>query len=764
MGKTFWDALNGSTPATSSKGMGEAEKSAALQAMAEDSKHYDDKTFNAEDVATGGYNAINSALFGIPDIVVKAADSDAYKKLQALRERNKTASIVGDVAGALIPTPTLAAKGVSLGAKALQMGMKAGKAADIAGTVAKGAGKAADFLGAEGAYKGVSGLKGIGQGALRGASEAGLQVAPRLASGETDGKTAGAALLAGAGIGGVATALPKILRAGNAVNKGESFVKPLEESLIDKQLAARGVSGKDIKLALNSWAGKTGINRVGNQVNNAEATKKSLLELMKKNDILNSDEAQAFIQGTGKKFEALNNLFDQSGMKVSDFTPDILNDSVIKDFIANHPEQGPQMVQDMINKYSSKDGLNGIKDSIMKDIQFANKSTGSRIISDSGDVANAIKNKLDDAVLELDPNYTQYKADWKALQPLRTMVAREKMAIPKLNGGPNTAEKLMANSAINSMIGGGVGAGGAALTGFDPNDQSTWTPAALKAFAGLAGGTMINKLAPGVANYSIGVLSGLADNPKLYNALEKAGYAVNKANIPAVIERLQSQAMTEETPEQTREKMGEIQDPETVAATKEKFITDNGMTPKTAAAAVEKTQQYGQAYMEKLTEKMQEYWAQNFSDQMSFADYQAAVANATDNFSPEKSVSFLYQDKKERSKFLRDLDVSKRISGVDLNEIYGKPGIIENLPFIGQSREEKAVKAKQQSDLVDTIASLVTDPGNVPTKQATDTIKADIGAITKLDATPKEKRDMLIDLLSRKYNLGYDDISNMGLV
>ena len=757
MGNTFWDRLNKTAAQPKTQGMNDAEKAELIKAMEEDEKHYDDKTFNAEDVETAGYNTLNSALLGIPDIVVKAANSDAYKKLQALRERNKTASIVGDVAGVLLPTPALVAKGVSLGAKALQMVMKAGKAADIAGTVAKGAGTAADFLNAEGAYKNVGNLKGVAQGALRGGVESGLQVAPRLASGETDGKTAGAALLAGAGIGGVATALPKILRAGNAVNKGESFVKPLEESLIDKQLAARGVSGKDIKLALNSWAGKTGINRVGNQVNNAEATKKSLLELMKKNDILNSDEAQAFIQGTGKKFEALNNLFDQSGMKVSDFTPDILNDSVIKDFIANHPEQGPQMVQDMINKYSSKDGLNGIKDSIMKDIQFANKSTGSRIISDSGDVANAIKNKLDDAVLELDPNYPQYKADWKALQPLRTMVAREKMAIPKLNGGPNTAEKLMANSAINSMIGGGVGAGGAALTGFDPNDQSTWTPAALKAFAGLAGGTMINKLAPGVANYSIGVLSGLADNPKLYNALEKAGYAVNKANIPAVIERLQAQAMTEETPEQTREKMGEIQDPATVQAAKEKFITDNGMTPETADAAVEKTQQYGQGYMDKLTEKMQEYWAQNFSDQMSFADYQAAVANATDNFSPEKSVSFLYKDKKDRAKFLNDLAVSRKLNTVNLDEVYKPVGFVDML-----DKGKQAAKQLQRMDLMDTIQSIA--PEKVNTKQEQDDVKSHILAISKLDASAGEKRKIMFDYLNTKLGLDYQSISDMGLV
>ena len=760
MGKTFWDALNSSTSTTPSKGMGEAEKSAALQEMAEDRKNYDDKTFNAEDIAAGGYNALNSALFGIPDVVVKAADSDAYKKLQALRERNKTASTVGDIAGALLPTPTLTAKGVSLGAKALSTGLKAGKAADVAGTVARGAGAAADFLNAEGAYKNVGKLKDVAQGALRGGVESGLQVAPRLASGETDGKTAGASLLMGAGIGGASAALPSILKASKMMEGKNNIAKPLEDELIDKQLAARNIDGQAFSKSLKNYAGKLGVDKVGYVGQNVTQAKRAALDFMKARDIHNADDMQNALEGIGSNFEEVNGLWNSSGLKVGDLTQQIFDDPMVKNFIEDHPKEGIQYVQELIDKYNKKGDLRTIKSSIDKDVRFSNMNSTDKLIADSGDVSYAIKDKVENAARELDPKYPEYKEEWKAASPLRYAVAKDKSTITKFTAGAPTAARLMASNAIS----GGVGAGGLALTGFDPNDQSTWTPAALKAIGGLVVGSTLNRLAPGVANYAIGTLAGVLDHPQLYKTLQKAGYAVEKANIPAIIERLQAQALTEETPEQTREKMGEIQDPETVAATKEKFIIDNGMTPETADAAVEKTQQYGQGYMDRLNKGMKKYWEQNFSDQMAFEDYVSQIADMTNGFDPKESAAYLFDNKKDYDKYILDLDVTKRISGVDLNEMYGKPGIIENLPFIGQSGEEKAVKEKQQSDLVDTIASLVTDPGNVPTKQATDTIKADIGAITKLDATPKEKRDMLIDLLSRKYNLGYNDISKMGLV
>ena len=733
--------------------MTDKEYAAAMDAMKEDAKYYnyDDGYFDHEDLAAGGYSTLNSALFGIPDIIVKSANTDAYKQLQALRERNKKANIVGEIAGAVIPTPAALAGAVGKGAKLASMGMKAGKAASAVGKVGKAADTAADFLRASGKFANVGGVKGVAQAAGRGLAESGLQVAPRFLSGESDGKEALTGLALGTGIGAASKILPSVIRSAGLKNKGESFVEPLQDILVDKELAARGISGRDIKLAMNSTASALGINKVGNIVNNADDVKRATLSLLKKNDILNPDEARNFIQGTGKKFEALNNLFDKSGIKVSDFTDDIYNEPAIVQFVTDHGDEGKKIVDNMVAKYSTKGSLNDIKSAITKDIQFANKSTD-RLASDSGDVAAAIKNKLEDAVLELDPNYNSYKADWKALQPLRTMVARDKATIAKVGGGSDTAAKLLTTSLIG-------GSAGAALSGFDPNDPSTWTPAAMKAVSGMVIGAAANRVVPGVTNYTLGQLAGAVNNPKLLSAMEKAGYGLSKVNIAGALERLAGSVTNEETPDETREKYGEIQSPEEIE--KAKLRSSSGLVAPSSDKAVEaatekRVAEYGQEYMDKLEQKMVSYWRENFSDQMSYDDYKSVVAEKTNNFAPEKAASFLYSDKKQRSKFLRDLDITKRLSNVNLDEVYRKPGFLAD-------KSERASVAKQQADLVDTISSLVTDPGNVPTKTTTDTIKADVAAITNLKASPSEKRELLFKLLATKYSLGLDEIKQLGL-
>lgn len=741
--------------------MTDKEYAAALDAMKEDAKYYnyDDGNFDHEDIAAGGYSTLNSALFGIPDIIVKSANTDAYKRLQALRERNKKADLVGEVTGAVLPTPAAIVGVVGKGAKAASLGLKAGKAAATAGKVGKAADTASDFLRATGKFADVAGAKGFGQAALRGGIEAGLQATPRALAGESDASDALLATGLGAGIGVAGKALPSVLRSAGLMNKGEAASAPIEDILVDRELAARGISGRDIKQAMNSTANALGINRIGNIVNNADDVKRSALAVLKKNDILNPDEAQAFIRGTGKKFEALNDAFDKSGMKVADFAEDVYEDPVVASFMAEHGDDGKQVVEDMLARYSSKGSLNDVKSAITKDIQFANKSTD-RLASDSGDVATAIKNKLDDAVLALDPAYDTYKADWRALQPLRNMVARDKASIAKASGGSDTAAKAIATS----MLGGSAGA---ALSGFDPNDESTWSPAAMKAIAGLAIGASVNRVIPGVTNYVAGQTAAALNNPRFLNALDKAGMGLSKANVAGALERFIAAQKTEETPEETREKMGEIQPDSEIIKAKQrsglgdtsKFFqkpTSERSSPSSAAAGQAREAQYGDAYMDKLDQAMAQYWAAHFSESMTFDEYKDLVAKKTDGFAPEKAASFLYPDKKDRQNFLRDLRVTRQLSNVDLDRVYRKAGFLSD-------KSERAEIAKSQGDLVDAIASLVTDPGAVPTKTAVDTIKADLAAIKNLKASPAEKRNLLFELLSTKYALGLDSIRELGL-
>lgn len=724
-----------------------AEMKAAEEEIGKDAKfsNYDDKSIGIEDYLTGGYNTINSALFGIPDVIVKSANTDAYKQLQAMRERNKVAATVGDIAGLLVPTGGLVAGAVGKGAKAIQAGLKAGKGANLAGKIAKGADTTKDFLNATGKFEDVSGLKGIGQGIGRGATETALQVAPRLASGETDIGTAAGSTAIGAGLGGAFSLVPAMLRSGGFINKGQKLSDPIQDKLIDAELAAHGISGRDIKMAMNNMASTMGYNKTGNQINNADEVKRSLLKLMKENDIRNADEARKFIQGTGKKFQNLQEKLEKDDFSVYQLGKHIYMDPETNVFLEKYKTEGEDVLEGLMNKYENIKSLTKIKREMSEDLKFSNKATD-RLQSDTGDIVNVIKNAVEDKVLELDPDYEKYKTEWRTIQPLRNMVAREKVSIAKPGAGSDTAAKLISTAAL----GGISGAAGGGLGGFKSDDPSTWTPAVIATIGGLATGGMLNELAPAMNTFAVGELASALNNPKVLKLIEKAGYIIPKANIPAIIEKYYAQAANEETPNQTRAKLGEIQ-----PSANNTEVIENGAP--IGEVVQKRTAQYGPEYIAKLDEKMANYWNYNFSDKMSYEDYLKKVQDLTDNFAPEKTASFLYSDKKERAKFLLDLRVSKKLSNINLEQTYAKPRFME-------SREERSARQKQQMDLVDTISSLVTDPGNVPTKQAVDTIKADINAIVSIVASPEEKRKMLLDLLANKYSLKLSEIKSLGLI
>ena len=142
----------------------------------------DDMTKILEGIGTGGYEAANSVLMGLPDVIINSmGESDAKKAIEGLRQRNKEAAQVGEIGGLVgsmfIPGGALV-KGLGMGAKAL------------------GAAKAADKLIKAGKWIEGGQLTGnLAQKALtagaRGAAQSAEQIIPRALLAQADaGKTA----------------------------------------------------------------------------------------------------------------------------------------------------------------------------------------------------------------------------------------------------------------------------------------------------------------------------------------------------------------------------------------------------------------------------------------------------------------------------------------------------------------------------------------------------------------------------------------------
>jgi hypothetical protein len=116
-------------------------------------------------------------------------------------------------------------------------------------------------------------------------------------------------------------------------------------------------------------------------------------------------------------------------------------------------------------------------------------------------------------------------------------------------------------------------------------------------------------------------------------------------------------------------------------------------------------------------------------------------------------------DKKEREKFLTDLEVAAKFKDVDVEETFKGPGFGEGI------LEPKLAAAKRlkKTEFIDTIAKLVTSEGSLPSKTTKDTIQADISAILALDANPEEKKQLILAKLEDKYGLGLSTLKQLGL-
>lgn len=682
-----------------------------LEMIREDSKTLDDKRFDWEDIATGGYSAINSALFGIPDVLVKAASSDAYKKLKEMRERNKAAALIGDIGGAFAPTGGLLAKGIGTTAKLGAKGLGAVKLAKAAGAAAK-VGQLADT--SADIIRGSKAVKGVSGAAARGALAAGEQIIPRVVTGEADLGEIGLSGALGAGLG----------VAGHGLSEG---LKRLPEAVT----------------AMNKWANKTILKRadITNKVMRTQAAyaggdiskyMKELADFSEARSLHREPELDKLVAEVKDTWRQMGTAFDGSGFKVDAQkvidAPDVA--AAVKRDIGLIDK-----IDDIVTKTEATDSFAG-KRSFLNEILYDQKSS-----IDEKKVARALLDQIEGAAESLTGlDVGEAKAAWKLMKPFEAADILDDMRVSTggLAGGSDTAFKL-------GLAGIGVGSG---ITGLkdvqeDPSDPMAW--AKLLA-AGVAGGSMASK-----TREKVGIALAKLVRKMPADKIEKIIQDVSEGKVAQVMAKIPKEDLPVAASKFFVGRLGdEVEDTTEVA-------------PAVAAAEkqeiVEVAKEQPEAYMQALNERMMSYWAENFADTMEFPEYVAAVKEATDGFNPRNTVNFFFSDDKERQKFLTDLEVASKFKDVDVSELMKGPGLVEGVLEPGSA----AAKKLKKNEFIDTIAKLVTSEGSLPSKTTRDTIQADISAILALDATPEEKKQLILSKLEEKYGMGYSTLSQLGL-
>jgi hypothetical protein len=224
-----------------------------------------------DNLLAGGYEGINSAAMGLPDLIAKAGNGDAYRQLRALRNANPTGTTVGgalgDIGDMFIPGGEIA-KGLGAGAKAIG-----------ATKLASGLGKVGDIA---------SGASGAGKFA-QGAAQAGEQAIPRMAIQDVQNPQdiganaagAGASMLAG---GGVNSAIGKASEALKGIKQG------FGHQMTDQFLSGIGVQGSDIAQHLASQGGGEG--HIASQL---EPAKLDLAQYAHSNGIKDDDTLKTYL-------------------------------------------------------------------------------------------------------------------------------------------------------------------------------------------------------------------------------------------------------------------------------------------------------------------------------------------------------------------------------------------------------------------------------------------------------------------------------------
>jgi len=66
--------------------------------------------------------------------------------------------------------------------------------------------------------------------------------------------------------------------------------------------------------------------------------------------------------------------------------------------------------------------------------------------------------------------------------------------------------------------------------------------------------------------------------------------------------------------------------------------------------------------------------------------------------------------------------------------------------------------------MIDTISTLVTNEGDLPSKAVKEQIAADVKVIADLPASKEEKQKLLMDKLGEKYGLDLQTLTALGVV
>ena len=658
----------------------------------------------------GAESLANTALFGIPEVILKSANSDAYRDYAALKEKHPTASTVGTIAGSLAPTEGGLVTGLAKGAKLV----RAGKASESLAKAAK--------IIREGGQVGKLGK--VASGAVRGGLMSAEQMLPRVVTGQANVQDMGTELALGAGLGGGASAI------GELGSRLPEIAKSLSK-WGNKTILKNADINNRILRASERYAGKD----PGQYV-------KELADFAEKNQLHREPKLDALVAKVKQTWQDIGKTFDASGYSAADDLARIMKNADVKEVIARNPA-AVTTVADLAGKIDASSNL-------YEKRRFLNDLIYNSTDAEEKRMARGILDALEEKAEELSGlDMGKAKQEWKMMKPFEQADIRDELSTTGagLVRGSDTAAKL-AMGGLGAVAGGGSQIGGVAD---DPTNPEAWKKLLLATAGGTITGAMSKQLSLAAA--------------RLARKLDPDDIAamINKGQFNKVI------AMAEKIPVEDIVKPGTkllAQEMQKKYTGKQPEREVNGI-PILAEGQKEQIGQDGALsapeqpvnaqFMDKINEKLYEDYLKYYANQMDFDTFYEQARAVTNNFDPRKSAKILYKDPKQRAKFLKDYAVAQKIGATNLGETFKKGGMLDLLDS-GKAAERELGR----KELVNTIAGLVTEQGKLPAKETLNRIDSDIRTILALKVTEEQKKKILLQQLAG-YGLDYETLSGMGL-
>jgi hypothetical protein len=381
---------------------------------------------------------------------------------------------------------------------------KLGKGASLLGRVGGAIGKGA-LLGAEQAIpRGI--LESIGTGDVgKAAGNAALGVGLGAGLG-------GAGQLVGEGIKGLGKLGSKFAQTQNVMRKSGDVIGPLQKNLTKYEVQGMypNLSRANMMRAAKTYGSKLGLSqsgKTGMMINEGDDMIEGLRDFGRETGILAEDDLKDAFQGVGKVFEGAYKKAADTGLTPAKIlAPAFQEGGDVAGFAAEYGDDAAGLLKNIEKRVTGAPDIRSAKaglDKLMRNYR-KNPTPGNMAETEAGDLLFALKEKIDDAVLDLDPALAMAKKNWKRIQPLREMVAKEEMGLAELFSGSPTQEKIAIANAGKAIAAG------------------TGDPAVILAeMAGSAIGRKASKGIQNIGGFLRGEIAGKLNNPKTLAALEK---------------------------------------------------------------------------------------------------------------------------------------------------------------------------------------------------------------------------------------------------